>query len=580
MNIRRKLVFRFIGQLLVAGGILIALALGILVWVADELNQIEAERDFGAAGLQRLSETMTVEDGVVSFDSVLLEQVKDYGGWLQALDEQGKVIAGYHVPEDVPSSYGVGELNAYWHGQEPFPYHLYLWIQEVDGKLRTLVYGEPKVEEEWLKRIAAQGVNGHILDIPADIAEQLQNMGGWVQLVDEQGGELASYHKPEAAIDEFSPQELALRLTYPTRYNTQMIAYHEFELGRTWLLSLPLDSQGARGASPILAPEVKVLLTGLLMLLASALVVFSLLSIWYARGFGAPLLHAMEWIRGLEAGEYKEPTGKSGLPRSMTKRGKPRYQLFQELIRSLSALSQSLHISETERARTMKTREEWIEGVSHDMKTPLSSIQGYAHLLAADQYEWTADEIKEFGQVMLQKSIYMDNLINDLSLTYRLKHDGTPPSEERVELNGCLAEMVERTHSHPRFKEEQIIYKPSGEEVQVFIYLPWLQRIVDNLIANAILHNPEGTKVDVRVQKDSDRHVMVVFEDNGKGMDEATAAMLFERYYKGTSTDAALEGSGLGMAVTKALVEAMGGSIRVDTVLGLGTRIEVTLPIG
>ena len=68
-----------------------------------------------------------------------------------------------------------------------------------------------------------------------------------------------------------------------------------------------------------------------------------------------------------------------------------------------------------------QTREEWITGLTHDLKTPLSSIYGYALLLESKQYNWTDRDIQQFGSVMKEKSQYMTTLIDDLSLTYQLK---------------------------------------------------------------------------------------------------------------------------------------------------------------
>lgn len=82
-----------------------------------------------------------------------------------------------------------------------------------------------------------------------------------------------------------------------------------------------------------------------------------------------------------------------------------------------------------------QTREEWITGLTHDLKTPLSSIYGYALLLESKQYNWTDRDIQQFGSVMKEKSQYMTTLIDDLSLTYQLKNNSLPAQHVNIEMN-------------------------------------------------------------------------------------------------------------------------------------------------
>lgn len=82
-----------------------------------------------------------------------------------------------------------------------------------------------------------------------------------------------------------------------------------------------------------------------------------------------------------------------------------------------------------------QTREEWITGLTHDLKTPLSSIYGYALLLESQQYNWTDRDIQQFGSVMKEKSQYMTTLIDDLSLTYQLKNNSLPAQHVNIEMN-------------------------------------------------------------------------------------------------------------------------------------------------
>lgn len=584
MSIRWKLTVRFVAQLLFAGLLLMALAVLSFQWTMNELTRIEAERQFGQAGVQQLIQTLKVENGRIVFDAKLLEKIRESGGWVQRIDSEGRVTDAFNTPPDVPDAYMPGELNAYWVGKLPFPYRLSIWIDVKDGVEHTLIYGMRFKEEELLQRIAAEAsYESGALVIPSGLKSEIDRAGGWVQLLDETGAEIASYGRPETAPDRFTPQEMALRYMYPDRYGARIDYRFDPAAKRTWIVTVPEPgAAGPPGQMQALPSEMRALLLGGGGLLLSAVLVYMLLSFAYARSFVAPLLHMADWLRSLARGIYAEPAGRQGHPVSRNRRGrlKRRFRLFGELLSSLANLSATLRQNDIRRRRDEQMREEWIAGVSHDLKTPLSSIRGYAHMLEAEAYEWTREEVREFSGVIRRKAEYLDNLINDLNLTYRLRGGGRLPGTETADLNLFLAEAVARTAAHPAFRPGSAAFRPSRDPVRAAIYGPWLQRIVDNLVANALLHNPPGTRVDVALEKLPGGGFAIAFRDDGNGMDEETASKLFERYYRGTDTESSPEGSGLGMAITKALVEAMGGAIDVATAPGEGTTIRLVFPAG
>ncbi|WP_283657888.1 sensor histidine kinase [Paenibacillus sp. RC343] len=120
------------------------------------------------------------------------------------------------------------------------------------------------------------------------------------------------------------------------------------------------------------------------------------------------------------------------------------------------------------------------------------------------------------------------------------------------------------------------MFRPAPVDIFVKLYTPWLERVINNLTANALLHNPPETTLTVSViSSEGGKGFTIEFADNGRGMDENTVSRLFERYYRGTNTSTTPNGTGLGMAVSKGLIEAMGGQITVDTALGKGTVIRL-----
>lgn len=586
MSIKRRLTIRYILQLALAGLFILILASITIVWMLTRLTDIEMKRDFASIGLSKLISTSTTTPEGIQFDPELLETVRSSGSWLQTMDEQGQITKSYFTPDDVPTAYAPGELIDYWNRVKPFPYKLSLWIQEKDGLNYTLIYGTRSKAYSLLQEIVSHsetstpaGANEEpVLKLPDQLAAELDHAGAWLQLLAPDGGEIASYNKPGNAISHYTVQELAMRSHYKDNYGVELASHYEPETGQTWVLNIP-EADGVLSSTPklLFSPELKVLLTGLAVLLSSSFIVFLLLSLWYGHRFGAPVLYMLNWIRALGQGNYEEPTVRKGIRPSRNKKNvrNRRFRVYTDVMDSLESLSNTLRRDEEHRRIADRTREEWIAGVTHDLKTPLSSIMGYAHMLQAESYSWSDTEVRQFAHTITEKSTYMDGLINDLSLTYRLRNGDIPCEKEQMEMNAYLQEMVKRAASNPAYGGDRVICHTSDHPFFASIHPAWFERVVENLVANALLHNSADTRLTVSLHTSFTESMTVEFRDNGNGMDAETAGMLFERYYRGTSTDISPMGSGLGMAITKELVQAMGGRIEVKTAPGEGTSISL-----
>jgi signal transduction histidine kinase len=584
MKIRHRLTLRFIFQLAISGIIVLLIAAACTWWILQRYADMSITRDFASVGLERLVESSKLSKDGIRFDPHLLEQVKLNNGWLQSLDEHGRVDLSYNTPKDVPLSYAPGELIAYWNKTKPFPYDIYLWIQEKNGELFTIIYGIKNEMGQLLEEINQHHVltpAGH-LELPSSFQERLKKMNGYVQVLDASGTELASYNRPDSIPAQYNVQELLLRSTYSNRFGFKIASTFHEESKYTWVIGLPLSHSNAAEEQPLLSEEIRIILMGITFLFCAMFVIFLLISVWNAHRFGSPMLHMLAWIESIGQGKYTEPLGRTGQPHSRNRSGKwrRRYVVFADVMQSLHKLSAILKRDQDLQRQTNKLRDEWIAGITHDLKTPLSSIKGYAHMLTAENYEWSMAEVRKFSTTMLDKSDHMEKLINDLELSYRVNARIQPPDMEEIELNAWIEEVLLRGAVHPSMDVGRIIFKSAKTEIYVKLYPPWMERVVHNISANALLHNPPDTILTVTILHDTDvGEVKIVLEDNGAGMDDVTANRLFERYYRGTDTSSSTEGSGLGMAIAKGLVEAMGGWITVDTSLGSGTTITLVFPI-
>lgn len=580
MSIRKRLTGHFIWQLIMAGIVIVLLVIGTFYYIMNKWMEIGINQDFTKSGLPGLLETMSLVDGEIVFNERLLQEVQQRGGWLQALNEQGEVTGSFFTPEDVPTAYQPGELVSYLTGQSAFPYDLYIWMEYRGDTLYTLLYGVPSNERALLQAVKQSArLQGTVLELPEEIKGKIVNQSIGVQVLAADGSELASFNKPNHVPERYSPQELTLRVKYSERYHTRLLMDYDNPSQQTWLLLLPIQLVSEHDFTLFgLSPEMTVLLSALVFLVVMITLIFIFLAVWYGHRFGTPMVHMMNWLQHLAQGQYDEPCDSTGKPRSQKRNGKlkRKYRMYTDVIGSLSHLTESLQQHDAMRLQLEQTREEWITGITHDMKTPLSSLLGYAHLLETKRYDWSKEEIHDFAAIMKEKASYMDQLIADLSMTFRLENGAHPIKLESVEMGGFVEQCMIQLLNDPKYAEADV----SFERMEAPLYYPidvhGFRRIIDNLLGNAILHNPIGTPILVKLERLQESGFRIIFQDKGEGMSEQTINQLFERYYRGTNTEGVGVGTGLGMAIAKQLVIQHQGTIEVHSKKDSGTCIILT----
>ncbi|MFP4976525.1 sensor histidine kinase [Paenibacillus sp. CN-4] len=290
---------------------------------------------------------------------------------------------------------------------------------------------------------------------------------------------------------------------------------------------------------------------------------------------GGPAVQLINRMQALSRGQYQETPG--GF---WSRKGTLSYRmanfLYTELISQLERLAEQLGQNEAERQRLETEREEWLAGISHDLKTPLSYVQGYAAMISAE-YEWTPEELRRFGSTIGEKTAHIRQLIDDLNLSFQSDSGELQPVFVPAGITDWLRQIVLDAANSPQAQEHEFAYEPGTTACLLEIDSRLLERALLNLLMNAVLHTPPGTAVQVTLEELSDA-VQIQIADNGPGMDPASLDRLFQRYYRGTATDQPAGGSGLGMAIARRLIELHRGQIRAESRPGDGTRIIIRLP--
>lgn len=251
--------------------------------------------------------------------------------------------------------------------------------------------------------------------------------------------------------------------------------------------------------------------------------------------------------------------------------------VFNDVFESLNDLDIEIKAGDNLKEQTEKMRKDWIANITHDLKTPLSPIRGYAEVLSEQDIK-SCEKIKKYSNVILKNVSYIESLIDDLKLTYQLENGMLPVKREEQNFVGFLRELVIDILNNPEYENRIIHFDSTMENIMFPFDRKLLTRAFQNLIVNAFLHGSEDTEVTIHISV-KENIMEVIVSDNGNGMSPYETSHLFQRYYRGTNTEKKTEGTGLGLAITKSIIEAQDGNIIVESESGIGTDFKICFPV-
>ena len=247
-----------------------------------------------------------------------------------------------------------------------------------------------------------------------------------------------------------------------------------------------------------------------------------------------------------------------------------------ELARAFNTMAARIKES-LEREQTLMTnRRELVESVSHDLRTPLSSLRVVIESLNDGVVTDEAD-VKRYLQTAQSEVMYLGQLVDDLFELSRIDAGLMTLHTEPVYLDELVADTVEAMT--PQAARQGLAL--GGEVAEgmgpVSADAVRLQRVLHNLVQNALMHTPAGGAVTI-MARDRDGGVEVTVTDTGEGIAEEELARIFERNHRPTGEDRRARGSGLGLSIARGIVEAHGGSIRAASRPDDGSTFTFTLP--
>ncbi len=222
---------------------------------------------------------------------------------------------------------------------------------------------------------------------------------------------------------------------------------------------------------------------------------------------------------------------------------------------------------------------ELISNISHDIKTPLTAIKGYAEGLI-DGVADTPEKQEKYLKTIYAKTSDMTTLVDELSFYTKIDTNNIPYHFEKVLVNDYFQDCVEDNRAELELINVTMDYTSSvGENTQVLGDREQLRRVMNNLIGNAVKYRGDKEQGRITVSLTEEKQeVWVSVEDNGQGIPESALPNIFERFYRAdASRNSKQGGSGLGLAIAKKIIEGHGGSIHAESEVGVGTRMTFSL---
>ncbi|OJJ20074.1 two-component sensor histidine kinase [marine bacterium AO1-C] len=224
-----------------------------------------------------------------------------------------------------------------------------------------------------------------------------------------------------------------------------------------------------------------------------------------------------------------------------------------------------------------KLRRELIANISHDLRTPLSVIYGYVETILMKQGSLSQEQQEKYLKIILDSSEHLKKLVADLFELTKLEARQVPLHKQPFMIAHLLEGVSSKYDLAIREKQLQFTAKCSNKETLVFADMQMIERVIQNLVDNAINHSPIGSEIVVEVNE-KDAQIEVSISNEGNGIPQEDLPHIFDRYYKAEKHYGKNKGTGLGLAIVKNILELHQSIIQVKSEINRYTTFYFQLP--
>ena len=301
-------------------------------------------------------------------------------------------------------------------------------------------------------------------------------------------------------------------------------------------------------------------------ILVAILAIIYLLSAWVANSVTRSLLPVLAGTQQIASGhlEYRVPTDTSSL-------------------REATLLAQSFNRMAERVQQTQQAQRDFVANVSHDLKTPLTSIQGFAQALLDGAAANPTTQARA-AEIIHTEAQRLGKLVNELLEALNLDSGQLQLNREPLDLNQQLQDLLKGYTARSESTGIKFLWQPASTPIIVNADPHYLQRVFTNLLDNAFSHTPAGGQITVSTANGAgpdktDSFAEVTVADTGKGIPAADLPHIFDRFYQVDKARSGKRGFGLGLTIVRGIVDAHGGTIQVESTPNVGSRFQVRLPV-
>ena len=232
------------------------------------------------------------------------------------------------------------------------------------------------------------------------------------------------------------------------------------------------------------------------------------------------------------------------------------------------------NITESEKLNNM--RKDFVANVSHEFKTPLTSIKGYSETIIDG--EFSMDDIKRFCKVINDQANRMDRLVGDLLQLSRFDYNSVSWKKMVFDVSGLVEKSIEGMQIIAKGKEHTLEYIKDNEVEKIYADRDAIEQVIINILTNSIKYTPDGGKITVNVGETASK-VYIKITDNGVGIPEEDLNRIFERFYRvDKARSREMGGTGLGLSIVREIIDGNDGTIDITSKVNYGTTVTILLP--
>jgi signal transduction histidine kinase len=233
---------------------------------------------------------------------------------------------------------------------------------------------------------------------------------------------------------------------------------------------------------------------------------------------------------------------------------------------------ESFNIMTEELSATEILQTDFVSNVSHEFKTPINAIEGYATLLQDETL--SEEEEREYVEKILLNTKRLSDLVGNILLLSKVDNQAIPASRATYSLDEQIRRAI--LYLEPKWEKKNILFDVELDTVDYYGNESLMLHIWTNILYNAIKFSPEGGEVRVRLYE-KDGNVVFSVSDQGAGIDENAKKHIFDKFYQ-SETSHKGEGNGLGLALVKRITDLAGGTVTAENLSLGGCRFEVIFP--